>query len=55
MSVSRAKLANCFGVFLCVSNEVSQAKDLLVLYLVKANKDLLSNDIMRFGLVSDKR
>ena len=55
MSVSRPERYQCFGVFLCVSNEVSQAKDLLVLYLVKANKDLSSNDIMRFGLVSDKR
>ena len=41
--------------FVCVSNKVFHAKCLLVLYQVMTNKGLLSNDIMRFGLVSGKR
>ena len=49
------KLASVLDYFVCVSNKVSHAKCLLVLYQVTTNKDLLSNDIMRFGLVSDKR
>ena len=51
MSVSRPERYEYFGVFLCVSNEVSHVKCLLVLYQVTTNKDLLSNDIMRFGSV----
>ena len=49
------KLTSVLDYFVCVSNKVSHAKCLLVLYQVMTNKDLLSNDIMRFGLVSDKR
>ena len=49
------KLASVLDYFVCVSNKVFHAKCLLVLYQVMTNKDLLSNDIMRFGLVSDKR